>query len=642
MARKVRASDPFAELTWGDLDDWAGSRIAARGKTYHQEGCVKDLAKTEAGGLVAWVTGTEQYATLVEFDNEKRLEAGCTCPYDGVCKHAVAIVLEYLQRLKNGKPVAKIRSDDERLRRLQNSDEEEWEDEADVRQAAVHEAIAAHDDPQKSDMESFLNAKSKGELVRLLLDAAGHNPKLRDEILDRHQLFRGQVKSLVAQVRRELREIIREPGWRNYWQGTGYTPDYSGVRNKLVALLESGHPDEVLALGEELMEAGIRHVEESDDEGETAEGIAACMTVVEKALQHSSLSPADRLAWVVDIQLRDDYGICDPIGEYLGRSHEKTDWSTLADRLTGKLRNLGPTKGADDFTRSYERDRMSDWIIHALRESGRTNEIIPLCEKEAEKSGSYERLVKLLIEAGRLNEAEQRIIEGLRTIGAKRQGNASILRGQLLKIRSLQKNKPAVAALKVDEFLRRPSMEAFQDCQKNTGEKGLWSRIRKGLLDFLETGTFPWEKDDWPLPATSLDQPDKPRSSDLPMFHLLIDIAIHEKQPERVLYWYDQSRKGREVWFRYNEYSIAEAVKDHSPERSIAIWKKLAEREIAQVNPSAYETAAKHLRKLSQLLTKLNRKAEWEDYLKGLRETHARKRRLMDILNKMEGLRGIV
>ena len=42
------------------------------------------------------------------------------------------------------------------------------------------------------------------------------------------------------------------------------------MRSKLKRLLASGHADEVLELGKELMEAGVRQVEMSDDEGETA------------------------------------------------------------------------------------------------------------------------------------------------------------------------------------------------------------------------------------------------------------------------------------------------------------------------------------------------------------------------------------
>ena len=52
------------------------------------------------------------------------------------------------------------------------------------------------------------------------------------------------------------------------------------------------------------------------------------------------------------------------------------------------------------------------------------------------------------------------------------------------------------------------------------------------------------------------------------------------------------------VWLlRVDEDAIATAVQAHAPDRAVAIWKNKAERLIAQVKPSAYQEAAKYLRK---------------------------------------------
>jgi len=70
MARKRKQADPFEALTWNDLTDWAGSKIVSRGKNYQRNGYVKDLARTTDGNLVAWVDGTERYATRVFFESK--------------------------------------------------------------------------------------------------------------------------------------------------------------------------------------------------------------------------------------------------------------------------------------------------------------------------------------------------------------------------------------------------------------------------------------------------------------------------------------------------------------------------------------------------------------------------------------------
>jgi len=73
-------NESLLSLTWEDLRQWAGSTIMGRGKTYIKN--VSDLARTESGGLIAWVAGTEDYATNVEADEDGELDWFCSCPYD--------------------------------------------------------------------------------------------------------------------------------------------------------------------------------------------------------------------------------------------------------------------------------------------------------------------------------------------------------------------------------------------------------------------------------------------------------------------------------------------------------------------------------------------------------------------------------
>ena len=118
----------------------------------------------------------------------------------------------------------------------------------------------------------------------------------------------------------------------------------------------------------------------------------------------------------------------------------------------------------------------------------------------------------------------------------------------------------------------------------------------------------------------------------------LIDIAIYAEKPDEVIRWYDLRKQGSvgwgQTWFQENE--IARAIADTYPDRAIAIWKRLAEGMIAQTKPKAYETAAGFLRHVHRVLGKLGREKEWQSYLVELRQTNARKRRLLEILDNLE------
>jgi len=56
----------------------------------------------------------------------------------------------------------------------------------------------------------------------------------------------------------------------------------------------------------------------------------------------------------------------------------------------------------------------------------------------------------------------------------------------------------------------------------------VWSKVRDGCLQFLETGDHPAEKADWPLPDTGFEKQEKPRRGTPPFTDVLIDIAIKE------------------------------------------------------------------------------------------------------------------
>ena len=109
-----QAKKDFENLSWFDVESWAGSKIVSRGKSYQRSKSVRELAITESGELVAWVEGSTTYATKVSLDKGV-LSSICTCPYHSACKHAVAVILEYLECLENGRKVPKADKNDKRL-----------------------------------------------------------------------------------------------------------------------------------------------------------------------------------------------------------------------------------------------------------------------------------------------------------------------------------------------------------------------------------------------------------------------------------------------------------------------------------------------------------------------------------------------
>jgi uncharacterized Zn finger protein len=400
----------------------------------------------------------------------------------------------------------------------------------------------------------------------------------------------------------------------------------------------------VLALGEELLDAGIRQVEQSHDQGETAMEVASCLTIVFRALGQSSLAPAEQLLHAIDMELRDSYDLCAGSAAFWEQERAAADWSIVADALIARLERQ-PAVRDEDFTNSYQRERLSDWAIHALEQAERVAEIIPICEREAGQNGSYVRLVQRLVAAGRRAEAEQWIAKGIAALDATKPGLSGQLRTIQRELWEQAEDWPQVAALRAEEFLRSPSMPTLMVLRGAAERAEVWLAVRAAALRYLETGELPDVAErvvggqtipPWPLPTTDLPASTHGWRPQFPLLNVLIELAVDEGRPDEVLRWYDQRRAGVGGWMAINHDLVADAIADMYPDRAIAIWKQLAEAQIAQTSPSAYQMAAGYLRKLGRLLGQRGRVGEWRHYLAGLREANKRKRRLLEIL---DGLR---
>lgn len=126
MSEKGKDKNLFQDLTWSDLEQWAGNKTLSRGRDYQRDHRVRDLRKTKEGHLIAWVQGGRRYATQVSSEG-RDLKSVCDCPVGRTCKHAVAVVLEYLEYVKKGKSVPPAEAGDGRIEVLENREDEDRE-----------------------------------------------------------------------------------------------------------------------------------------------------------------------------------------------------------------------------------------------------------------------------------------------------------------------------------------------------------------------------------------------------------------------------------------------------------------------------------------------------------------------------------
>ncbi len=230
----------------------------------------------------------------------------------------------------------------------------------------------------------------------------------------------------------------------------------------------------------------------------------------------------------------------------------------------------------------------------------------------------------------------------------RKPGTARELWQILLEIKENEGNWLFVTALETEEFFRHPQLASYIRMREAARKIGKWQEIREAALRYLRSGELeakhvsPVEETSilpGILPKTGLLEISSLEEIEPPVSDLLIEIAIKENNPEEVIHWYEKFKEKRSAAERYLnsafENEIANAVKDKYPEIAIEIWKKLAESLISETKVSSYEAASMYLRKIKETLEAVGKKKEWEIYLKDTRELNKRKRKLLEILDRL-------
>jgi uncharacterized Zn finger protein len=333
----------------------------------------------------------------------------------------------------------------------------------------------------------------------------------------------------------------------------------------------------------------------------------------------------------------------------------KSAWSEVADVMAQRAKS--PVIDDDPFFRKHQYERITDWLVRALENAGRDEEILAVCEREARVSGSCERLVQRLIEMKRYDEAERWAAEGIEKTVAKLPGIASSLEKLLGEMAVQRRQWPIAAAHAALGFFTHPRRESFQQLLKAAAKAGCEDSIHGIALNFLETGVSPLSSPGkasksaanakWPLPMPDYLIPVFKPDSRLgpaagPHFDVLIDMAIADHRHDDVLRWYDAMSAGRQhrgsmTWYGSGGYGdrVASAVAESHPERSLAIYRQRVDDHLPHASISAYESVAGYLRKIRPVLQKLHRESEWDALLADIRLRYKNRPGFMEILNKL-------
>ncbi len=222
MEQMTKAAQ-LQQITRGELVAWAGATIVQRGQSYQRSGRVQHLALTPDGALVAWVYGTERYATMVDYDEHGPV-AVCTCPYEDVCKHVVAVLLEYQVASAQHRALPTISETDPRLALLADADED-WDPSDDPDQwppgagSGMTPTVIPMGDPSVSALRLFLEDQSKDVLIDMLLDIAQRFPEAQSFMQTQRSVETGNVDEVLRETSALIAAAAAEDDWYDEWSG---------------------------------------------------------------------------------------------------------------------------------------------------------------------------------------------------------------------------------------------------------------------------------------------------------------------------------------------------------------------------------------------------------------------------------------
>jgi uncharacterized Zn finger protein len=616
------SSPAIPETTWEEIHKWAGSSIAWRGERYFNKRAVNNIQLLE-NGVVGTVLGGEAYTTILRFGASIRdTVAQCSCPYGGICKHAVALLLTVNALKKACHDFPTFDGDESRILFPRSTS---YGYETDDHPISRRNA-------QLSSIREHLEKQSKAGLVSLLIEIAQGYPEVSQVLSDQANLKGGNIDKFMEALKDEMDAVMSEPAWWNGWKNEGHKADFSRVFDGMQQLHTLGNHHEVIDLADKLLEDGINYIESSNDEGDSAMEIARCLEVAFHSLEEIDWPSHRKLLWATDALLLDQYGICEAAKAVLEAVTDKHAWSSLADALLEKLSNTvmpETKKGERDFSSCYRRDRISEHLVNAFRHSERQEEILPLYEREVKLTGCWTKLVEELISLDRPDDAFKKAERGIIDLADTLPGVVNTLEDYLVRISEQRNDLQYICRLRKRQFTDHPSLAAFHQLRDIATKMRDWETARSWAISYLETGKQRQDR-----VSIQRDRPGK-RHHRFPQYDLLIDIAIEEKDSKRVLKLYDE--RSKEYKFYGPDTKVAHAIEESFPDRAIDIWRRLAETAIAQANPKGYESGVSYLQHVKRVMLMQGRRAEWNSYMQELQLTHKRRPRFLSELRRIAG-----
>jgi uncharacterized Zn finger protein len=582
----TQASSPFtALLDRSTLHRMAGVRSFERGEDYFLNGQVKALAEHE-GKITAKVQGARPYRVELWIEEED-LEYSCTCPMGAegeFCKHCVAVGLTWLE----------------------------------AGQAKSPEKGKGEQRVTMDDVRAYLLGQDKNALVEMLVNRAMEDDRLRQSLFIK-AAKKGSKGLDLASYRRAIDDAVEPDGFVDYRSAYDYAQGIEEAIDSVEELLKEGHPAEVIELAEHALKAVEQAMGSVDDsDGYMGDLLAQLQDLHHKACKKAKPDPEALARRLFEWELRTDYdtfyGATETYAGVLGKKGLAV-YRMLAEAEWAKVPARGP--GRDDPEKYRKRFRITHIMETLVRQTGDVEEVVAIKRRDLSLAYHYLQIAETYKNARKHDLALEWAERGIKAFPER---TDSRLREFLAQEYHHRKRHDEAMALIWAEFTESPSLEQYKKLKAHAQRTGQWEAWREKALGYLReqiTGAksqsqkkrFAWYRE--------ADHSE------------LVRIFLWEKDVEAA--WREAQEGGcsNDLWLEL----AAKRDKEH-PEDALPIYQRQIEPTLDRKNNEAYAETISLLRKVQELMVRLERKDEFTNYLGKVRSVHKPKRNFMKLLER--------
>jgi uncharacterized Zn finger protein len=561
----------------------AGEVTYLRGLAYANEGRVEDLV-IQDGVLVAHVRGTETYT--VRLDTEKpALSYDCTCPVgDEVrfCKHCVAVGLSWLT--SRGEPLT-------------------------VAQRAQPAA------PPMDRVRAYLERQDAENLRAILLAEADINGNLRERLLLRDAATGADDASL-QRLRAAIDRLTIIPDFIDYAEAASY----AAVLDEMVDGIGSV-ADANPAAAIELVEHAIWQVEDAmqsvdDSDGMVGDVLSRLQEIHFDVCAEARPDPVSLARRLFEGEMRTDFdtfhGAAETYAELLGEAG-LAEYRRLASARWDQLPTLGP--GERDANAATRRWTLTTIMKRLAKLTGSLDELVAVHSRDLSEPHAFLKIAEIYREARKHDEAMEWARRGLECFPSSQDGRLLTFLADEHHRRGEHEQAMELVWL---AFGHHPTLSEYQPLKQHADRCGEWERWRERAVARMRERAKQRTAGMIHLPGRAPDE----RSE-------LVRVFLWERDPEAA--WREAQEGGcsADLWLQ-----LAQVREAEHPADSLAVYRKQVDGILIDTGDRAYTEAVKLLPRIRETMSRVGE--DFSAYVAGLRETHKRRRKLLEMIDRFE------